>query len=114
MRVAVIGCREVSDYDEVMKRIKEELPKGCSEIVSGAAEGVDTIAKSVSEELNIPYTGFEPDYTKFGKSAPLVRNTQIVEYSDILLAYWDYKSDGTKYTIGEAIRLGRKILVVSI
>jgi len=114
MRVAVIGCRDVPDYGILNEEIKTRLPQGCSEIVSGGAGGVDTAAKIISKELNIPYTGIEPDYNQYGQSAPLIRNTKIVKYADFVIAFWDYRSSGTRYTIGEAIRLGRQMVIVPL
>ena len=114
MRVAVIGCRAVPDYGALYEGIKSRLPQGCSEIISGGAEGVDTAAKTVSEELNIPYTSIEPDYSQYGQSAPLIRNTEIVRYADFIIAFWDFESSGTRFTVGEAIRLGRQMVVVTL
>jgi len=36
----------------------------------------------------------------------------IVEACDELIAFWDEKSSGTKYTIGYARRMGKKVMIV--
>jgi len=40
-----------------------------------------------------------PKYEKFDRSAPLKRNIEIIEYGDLVLAFWDGKSRGTKFVI---------------
>jgi hypothetical protein len=42
---------------------------------------------------------FPADWNKFGKSAGHVRNQAMADYADILLAFWDGKSTGTKSMI---------------
>jgi len=46
------------------------------------------------------HIGFQKtDYDKYGRSAPLNRNITIIENSDLVLAFWDGKSRGTKFVI---------------
>jgi len=54
---------------------------------------------------------FLPDYKLHGKKAPLERNTQIVQYSDILYAFWDGRSKGTKDSIDKAKAMGKKVFI---
>lgn len=42
---------------------------------------------------------FLPEYGKYGRAAPLKRNLQIIEYADLVLAFWDGESRGTAYVI---------------
>jgi len=114
MRVAVVGSRAVKNFEAVCQAIMEKLPQGCSEIVSGGADGVDAAAKEVAGRMNIVYTAFLPDYERYGRQAPLKRNTQIVDYADYVLAFWDYCSSGTKNTLSEALRLHKQLMVVGI
>lgn len=51
---------------------------------------------------NIKFTVFLPDCNKYGKAAPLKRNLEIIDYSDIVLAFWDGKSHGTRHVIKNA------------
>ena len=94
MRAAVIGSRGLSVAD-----LGNYLPSGITEIVSGGAKGVDTYAKEYALAHNIKLTEFLPEYDKFGRSAPLKRNITIIEYADIVIAFWDGKSHGTKFVI---------------
>jgi hypothetical protein len=40
-----------------------------------------------------------PEYRKYGRGAPLKRNIQIITYSNLVLAFWNGKSRGTKFVI---------------
>lgn len=94
MKVAIISSRNLK-----IENIKKYLPPETTEIVSGGAKGADACAKAYAIKNNIRLTEFLPDYKKFGKSAPLIRNREIIYYCDFVLAFWDCKSRGTKFTV---------------
>lgn len=94
MKVAVIGSRGLH-----VKDLKQYLPEDVTELVSGGAHGIDSDAKAYAEEQGIPIKEFLPDYKRFGRGAPLKRNLEIIAYADMVLAFWDGKSRGTKYVI---------------
>lgn len=109
MKVAVIGSRGLSVSD-----LGRYLPENTTEIVSGGAKGVDTSAREYALAHEIMLTEFLPEYTKYGRSAPLKRNITIIEYSDIVLAFWDGKSRGTKFVIDNCRKLGVEVRVYVI
>lgn len=94
MKIAIIGSRNLQNMD-----IGTYIPSTCTEIVSGGARGVDTLAAEYAQQNNIPITVFNPDYEKFGRAAPIVRNRQIVDYADEVIAFWDGCSKGTLFVI---------------
>lgn len=94
MKVAVIGSRGLT-----VNNLGKYLPKEVTEIVFGGAKGIDTCAREYARANNIKLTEFLPEYEKFGRGAPLKRNLQIIDYADLVLAFWDGKSSGTKYII---------------
>ena len=101
MRVAVIGSRGLTVAD-----LGKYLPFNTSEIISGGAKGVDTSAREYANANDIKLTEFLPEYKKYRKSAPLKRNLQIIEYADLVIAFWDGKSRGTKFVIETCKKLG--------
>lgn len=109
MKVAVIGSRGLSVSD-----LGRYLPENTTEIVSGGAKGVDTSAREYALAHGIKLMEFLPEYTKYGRSAPLKRNITIIEYSDIVLAFWDGKSRGTKFVIDNCRKLGVEVRVYII
>lgn len=107
MKLAIIGSRNIFIDD-----LGSYLPNNVTEIVSGGAKGVDTCAKEYAHQNNLIMTEFLPEYSKYGKRAPLKRNIQIIEYADEVLAFWDGKSRGTKFVIDKCIKFCKKITVI--
>ena len=107
--IAVIGSRGFSDYFLLKQALdKEEIAK----VVSGGAKGADSLAALYARENDIDLQEFLPDYKKHGRGAPLVRNKLIVDASDMVIAFWDGKSRGTKYTMDYAEKQGKEVKVV--
>ena len=94
MKIAIIGSRGITDID-----LAEYIPDRCTEIVSGGAKGVDSIAAEYARFHGIKLVEFLPEYEKYKKGAPLRRNIAIAEYADKVIAFWDGKSRGTKFVI---------------
>ena len=94
MKIAIIGSRGLHVND-----LERYLPEGITEIVSGGARGIDSDARAYAKAHGIPLKEFLPDYERFGRSAPLKRNLEIIAYADVVLAFWDGQSRGTKYVI---------------
>ncbi len=109
MKLAVIGSRGL-----VVENLGDYLPSGVSELVSGGAKGVDTCAAVYARENGIPLTEFLPDYARYGRGAPHVRNREIAEYADEMLAFWDGHSKGTARTAELFRKLGKKVKIVEI
>lgn len=57
------------------------------EIVSGGAKGIDSCAKEFAIQNNLKVTEFLPKYERYKKGAPLMRNIEIIEYADMVLAF---------------------------
>lgn len=68
--------------------------------------------RKILQKNNLPLQEFLPEYDKYPpKQAPLIRNKQIAEACDCLIAFWDGQSKGTKYTIGYAVQMGKPVKV---
>lgn len=112
MRVAVIGSRNTDDRIEDL--IRDNLPPYTTEIISGGAKGVDEAAKHVAAALGIPFREFLPDYDTYGKRAPLVRNDRIIDYADMVLAFWDGESPGTKYVVTSCLKRSKRVVYIPL
>ena len=112
LKVAIIGTRDTPD--NIYIKVFAHVPQGTSEIVSGGSEGVDRAAEQVAEALALPIRRFLPDYSAYGKRAPIVRNGLIVDYCDSLLAFWDGSSRGTGYTIAQCVKRGKPVRIIPI
>ena len=74
-----------------------------SEIVSGCADGADTLGEKWARENGVPVVHFPPDYGTFGrKNAPKIRNTEMAEYAEALIAVSYGDTPGTADMIAKA------------
>jgi hypothetical protein len=110
MRVVIAGGREFNDY-ELLREICDEHIFPDSEIVSGGARGTDTLGERYATETGRGLKIFPADWSKHGKGAGHIRNKQMAEYSDMLIAFWDGESKGTKNMIETSTKLGLKVLI---
>ena len=106
MKIAIVGSRGV-----VVNNLEDYVPDG-SEIVSGGARGVDSCAAAYARRNGLKLVEFLPDYDKYGRGAPLVRNRQIVDYADKVIVFWDGSSHGSRYVIDYARKTGKPCEVV--
>ena len=102
MKIAIVGSRTVTYVN-----LEKWIPPQCTEIVSGGARGVDTCAREYALKHGLKLTEFLPEYNKYGRHAPLVRNDEIVKYADMVWAFWDGQSRGTLYTLRKCKELGK-------
>ena len=105
MKTAIIGSRDlfVDDFDNY-------LPAGVTEIISGGARGIDGCARAYAVRKGIPLREFRPDYARYGRGATHVRNREIVDTADCVVAFWDGKSRGTEGTIRYAEKCGKPVV----
>jgi hypothetical protein len=108
MIIAIIGSRTVYDYEALKSLLAGEQ---VTEVVSGGAAGVDALAERWAREHGKPLTVIRPDYTRYGRRAPMVRNAEIVKQADKVVALWDGESKGTAATIRMARKAGKPITV---
>ena len=117
MRVAIVGSRSI-EYDRLKDKAYELLcryiPANATEIVSGGAVGIDTLAEIYAKSNHLPTKIFKPDYAKYGRKAPILRNDEIVAYAQYVLAFWDGCSHGTAYTVATCIKEGVPVKIITI
>ena len=107
MKIAVVGSRGVtiSDIGKYIGNVDE--------VISGGAVGVDSCAADFAREKGIRLTVFLPQYDLYGRAAPIVRNKQIVDYADKVIAFWDGSSKGTLSVIKYAQSRGKECEIIS-
>lgn len=107
--VAVVGGRDFTDYEKMCRELdKIEIDT----VVSGGANGADKLAKRYAKERNLEYIEFLPKWDKFGMSAGYQRNVQIVDASQMVVAFWN-GSKGTKLTIDITRKQNKPLKVIS-
>lgn len=98
MRVVIAGSRTITDIQHVEEAIRLS-GFDVTEVVCGAASGVDTLGAEWGEEHNVPVKYFPADWKRHGKVAGMYRNNQMADYADAVIAVWDGKSRGTYHMI---------------
>jgi hypothetical protein len=112
MRVGVIGSRNFNDYTLLKDTLDNILSKkNISLIVSGGAKGADALSEVWATQNSIETLIFNPDWS-LGRGAAAIRNQKIVDNSDLIVAFWDEISKGTKMTIDMATLKNIKVLKV--
>lgn len=104
-RLAIIGSRDFNDY-ELLKSEADNLVEyyKITTIVSGGAKGADTLAEKYADEHNLKKQIYYPEWGVHGKKAGFIRNKVIWDNCDIILAFWDGKSPGTKHSIEQIMK----------
>jgi len=117
MKVIIAGSRDITDINLVYQSVhyaKKELQWNITEVVSGGAKGIDTLAEQFAEEQNIPLKVFPADWNTHRKAAGPIRNRKMAEYADALIAIWDGESRGTANMIQEAKNKNLKVYVHAV
>jgi len=112
MKIAVVGARQYPD--EVQVRTFVRFLPGDWEILSGGASGADTFAERAAAEQRRPYTVFYADWDRFGRGAGIIRNTEIANNCDALVAFIHGPSKGTMDTVRKAVGLRKPVWVVTV
>lgn len=120
VKVIVAGLRSFNDYDLFKSKIEKTIIDNeinITEIVSGGASGVDSMAERYANENGISVKVFQADWKKYGRGAGPLRNKKMAEYvgeKGALVAFWDYKSKGTGSMIKIAEKMNLNIYICSV
>ena len=102
-KVIIAGSRGFSNYkllrEECNKFLREKRKTDNIIIVSGGAQGADSLGEKYSQDEGFDLEVYPAQWKKFGRSAGFRRNEQMAEVADALIAFWDGKSHGTKHMI---------------
>lgn len=110
MRTIIAGSRQIQDISFVMDAIRESGFQ-IDEVVSGGARGVDSLGEKWANRNSVPVRVFPADWNAHGKAAGPIRNTEMANYADALIAIWDGESRGTSHMIRTAKSKGLKVFV---
>lgn len=117
VRLAIVGSRSFNDMKFMASAISEILPNVITPgddliIVSGGARGADELAVQLAKTIGVSWHVFHADWDTHGKAAGVIRNVDIVNGSDHVVAFWDGTSKGTKNTIELAEKAGKLFQVI--
>lgn len=110
MRVIIAGSRSITNIKYVIDAIefcKSTKNIDITEVVSGAARGVDKLGEKWARENNIKISSHPADWNTYKKAAGYIRNKEMGEYADFLIAVWDGNSNGTRHMINIMKKLNK-------
>ena len=111
-RVLVAGSRSWQNLHKIRMRLLR-LPATAT-IVHGGAPGADRAAGWLAEDFGFQVEEHPADWEKHGKRAGFLRNVEMLDSGvDLVLAFWDGESRGTKHTIDEARKRGIPVEIVT-
>lgn len=111
MRIIIAGSRKCSRQDVFKALACCPWVNFISAVVSGTARGADEFGEVWAVEKGVDIIQFPADWSKYGKRAGPIRNKQMAENADGLIAVWDGLSRGTKSMIDFAIEKGLRVYI---
>jgi len=123
IKVIIAGGRDFNNFELLVAKVDNILKayQPNIEIVSGGQitistsgnkYGADYFGEVYATIMRYKRTKFKADWDKYGKSAGPIRNKEMADYSDALIAFWDGKSKGTKGMISLARDKGIPVRII--
>jgi hypothetical protein len=113
MKTIIAGSRTIRNY-AVMDRVYQCYNLPITEIVSGGAPGVDRLGELLADEIKVPLTIMKAAWDLNGKAAGYIRNKEMAQYADALIAIWDGESIGTLNMIEIMRKMGKPLVVLNL
>jgi hypothetical protein len=111
MKTIIAGSRNIVRAEVLLAMTLCPFVNEITTVVSGTAKGVDRAGEDWAADNGINVVRFPADWKRYKLGAGKIRNKQMAEFSEALIAVWDGKSSGTKNMIAEAIHLKLKVWV---
>lgn len=112
MKTIIAGSRSADSYEELCAAVAKSGFE-ITEVVSGGARGADRLGEEYADKNLIPMKIFLADW-KLGRGAGHMKNWEMAQYGEALIALWDGQSRGTCNMIYEATKKGLKVYVHKI
>ena len=115
MKVVIAGSRTFIDYAVLRERCDIILDgEDVEAILCGECRGADMMGKDYALERGIDVESYPADWKKYGRAAGAIRNKQMAQNADLLIAFWDGKSKGTKMMIQFMQLKGGRVEIVHV
>ena len=109
MKVLIAGSRTFNDMEQLrdkMNSVEEIYEQKITAVLCGMAKGADLLGRLWALERGISVLEYPANWATEGRSAGYIRNVKMVDNADLVIAFWDGESKGTKHTIDTANRKG--------
>ena len=113
--IGIVGWKKFNDYQLFIQHMNSIVSRlRMVTIISGGCRGTDALARRYAEDGGYHYVEFSANWKRYGKSAGPIRNRQIVNSSNLLVAFLSPKSIGTRNTIKFARVKGVDVIVIDV
>lgn len=109
MKLLVVGSRGMTEFD-----LSRYIPEDVDTIISGGAQGIDTLAEQYADAHRLSKYIIRPRYDLYGRAAPIKRNEFMIEMADAVLIIWDGHSKGTQHTLNYAKKMNKSMTLVKV
>lgn len=109
--VIICGSRDFENYELLKEKCNNILSRKLIDpdtkvvIVSGCARGADSLGERYAAEIGLEVLKYPADWDKYGKKAGYLRNKQMAEVSNAVIAFLvpdENKNKGTKNMVSLA------------
>lgn len=115
LKVIVCESRTFNNYKFLKKKMDKILPRFDNvEIVSGGCKGPDKLCEKYAEQNDLDKTVFKPNWEEYGKSAGPIRNSEMADYADATVAFWNGQSSGTKDMIKKSKNKDLQLRIIEV
>lgn len=115
--LVVAGGRDFDDYGRACQVLDVFIDTVLAHtpvvIVSGGARGADRLAERYAHDRRLPLMVVPADWDRHGKRAGTLRNEEMGNMADGLVAFWDGESRGTRHMIAYMRKLGKPTKTVN-
>jgi hypothetical protein len=110
VKVAIVGSRHFPELERVRDFVSA-LPLGAT-VVTGGASGVDAAAGEAARSRQLGLIKLPPRFEESNDpTASARRNQELVDAAEVVVAFWDGQSAGTRKTVERALESGREVHV---
>jgi hypothetical protein len=107
---AIVGSRHYPKLSRVADYVAA-LPGGVT-VVTGSASGVDAEATRAARARDLAVIRVSASFEEAGDArAAAGRNQRLIDQADVVVAFWDGASTGTRATIERALDSGKEVHV---
>ena len=111
MKLIIAGSRTFTDYQLLCQTLAPERHH-IAQILTGGARGAEQLGYRWAWKHAIRHQLFRANWERFGKSAGVRCNHQMAQAGDMLIAFWDGCSTGTRHMISCMQQLGKPVVVI--
>lgn len=103
MKTIIAGSRSITDI-LILGDALLHCPWKITHVVSGCAAGPDRLGEHYASAAGLPVTRMAANWLEDGRGAGMIRNKQMADVSEALVALWDGSSKGTHQMMQIALK----------